>query len=117
MEIFDSSETLDHLCRVSGGHIRNLMRLLNNSIVQEINLPITRQSLDKVIKECRNAIIRSISSHEWDLLRRVKETKTITGAEGYQNLIRNMFVYEYRDQMGSWFDVNPIIAESNELNY
>ena len=28
-EIFDSPETLDRLCSVSGGHVRDLLRLLN----------------------------------------------------------------------------------------
>ncbi len=26
-----------------------------------------------------------------------------------------MFIYEYRDSQGSWFDVNPILAEAREL--
>ncbi|NEQ36875.1 MAG: hypothetical protein F6K40_11535 [Okeania sp. SIO3I5] len=29
-EIFDSEETLDYLCHISGGHVRDVLRILND---------------------------------------------------------------------------------------
>lgn len=115
-EVFDSPETLDYLCRVSGGHIRNLLRLLNTSIQKEMGFPITRKSLESVITEYRSERILAIDPHEWTLLRQVVENKKVTGDDGYEALIRSMFVYEYRDNSGSWFDINPILTEAKELN-
>jgi hypothetical protein len=42
------------------------------------------------------------------------EQKTVAGEDGYHTLIRSMFVYEYRDAAGSWFDINPILASAKE---
>ena len=115
-EVFDRAETLDNLCRLSGGHIRNLLRILNTSIQKEMRLPITSQSLEDVILEHRSERILAIEPHEWALLCQVTTNKKVTGDDGYQTLIRSMFVYEYRDKLGSWFDINPILANAEELN-
>jgi len=114
-EIFDSSTTLDRLCRVSGGHVRNLLRLLNDSIKKQKGLPIGLNSLESVIKGYRNEQTLAIADLEWELLRQVVRTKKVVGDEGYQTLIRSMFVYEYRNEQASWFDVNPILADAPEL--
>jgi len=115
-EVFDSPETLDRLCRVSGGHVRNLLRLLNDSIKKERGLPISRQSLEAVIREYRDERILAIDHEEWILLRQVAQHKKVAGDRGYQTLIRSMFVYEYRTSEESWFDINPILADAKEFN-
>ncbi|MFP5273930.1 P-loop NTPase fold protein [Coleofasciculus sp.] len=114
-EIFDTPETLDRLCRISGGHVRNLLRLLNNAIQKEMGLPISRNSLEEVILDYKNALKLAVDKSEWALLRRVADEKKVTGDEGYEQLIRSMFVYEYRDRQGSWFVINPILAEAEEF--
>jgi len=114
-EVFDSAETLDRLCQASGGHARNLLRLLNTWIPKERKFPMSRQGLENVIRARRNELILPISDNEWSLLRQVIQNKKVAGDEGYQTLIRSMFVYEYRDEEGSWFEVNPILAEAEEL--
>ncbi|MBF2077322.1 MAG: hypothetical protein IGR76_02080, partial [Synechococcales cyanobacterium T60_A2020_003] len=48
-DIFDSPDSLDRLCRVSGGHARNLLRLLN-SWISEFELPLQRETLETVIR-------------------------------------------------------------------
>lgn len=115
LEIFDDAKTLDYLCQVSGGHVRILLRLLNTSIIKEMRLPITRRSLESVIVEYRSERTLAIDPKEWDLLRQVAKSKKFIGDEGYESLVRSMFVYEYRDSFGAWFDINPILAEAEEL--
>lgn len=115
-EIFDSKETLNRLCRVSGGHIRGLIMLLHDCIRKEKRLPISRETLEDVILIHRNEMILPISDAEWELLRQVRRTRKLGGDEQFQQLLRSMFVFEYRDREGSWFDVNPIIAEAKELS-
>ncbi|OZH52974.1 KAP family P-loop domain-containing protein [Hydrocoleum sp. CS-953] len=114
-EIFDSAETLDHLCQMSGGHVRNVLRLLNEAIKKEKKLPISRDSLDKVVQNFRNERILAVEDEEWELLRQVAKTQKVTGDDGYQRLIRSMFVYEYQDDEGSWFDINPILKDGVQL--
>lgn len=115
-EIFDSVSTLERLCIMSGGHVRDLLRLLNSWIMEEMSLPLSRQTLEKVIRSRRNEMTLPISQSEWQLLRDVKRNKRVSDDDGYQKLIRSRFVFEYRDSGESWFDVNPILAEARELN-
>ena len=108
--IFEDAQTLDLLCQVSGGHVRNVLRMLNDSIKKQRGLPIARQTLENVIGAYRNERTLAVTDEEWELLRLVMERKKVAGDDGYHTLIRSMFVYEYRDAAGSWFDINPILA-------
>lgn len=113
--LFDNSESLDRLCQASGGHVRDLLRLLNDWIKKCRQLPLTRDKLEDVIRARRNEMIMPISDKEWELLRQVQQRKKVSGDEGYQTLIRSRMVFEYRDRGESWFDVNPILLEAEEL--
>jgi hypothetical protein len=83
--------------------------------MEEMSLPLTRDTLDNVIRARRNEMTMPISDDEWELLRHVKQRKKVSDDQGYQKLIRSRFVFEYRDRGESWFDVNPILAEAREL--
>ena len=94
-EIFDSTETLDHLCKMSGGHVRNILRILNDAIKKQKGLPISSENLNKVIQNFRNERTLAVEDEEWELLRQVAQTQKVKGDDRYQRLIRSMFVYEY----------------------
>lgn len=114
-EIFESHETLNRLCRVSGGHVRNLLRLLNRWIERQKKFPLSEDYLEEVILERRNQLSLGIDSLEWESLRQVGQQKQVSGNENYHTLIRSMFVFEYRDRNGSWFDINPILTEAKRF--
>ncbi len=115
-EVFDSIDTLDRLCSASGGHVRDLLRLLNNWIQKQRELPLNRETLEALIRIRRNEMTMQISDDEWELLRQVKQRKKVSGDQEYQILIHSRLVFEYRDRHGeSWFDINPILAEAREL--
>ncbi|HBE19141.1 MAG TPA: KAP family P-loop domain-containing protein [Cyanobacteria bacterium UBA11149] len=110
-EVFDSIETLNRLCRVSGGHIRNLLGLLYNCLQQE-DPPFSRSCLESVIKGYRDDLALAVEDDEWDLLSQVVQQQCVKGEKEYQTLLRSMFVYEYRDDLGRWFGINPALAET-----
>ncbi|HEY9741630.1 MAG TPA: P-loop NTPase fold protein [Coleofasciculaceae cyanobacterium] len=114
-EIFDSPQTLDRLCSVSGGHVRDLLRLLNTWIKKGRQLPLSGETLEDVIRSRRNEMTMPVSDEEWELLRQVRQRKKVSDDQGYQKLIRSRLVFEYRDKGESWFDINPILAEAKEL--
>ena len=115
-EVFDSITTLDRLCFASGGHVRNIMRLLNDALRKQRGLPVTLEVLEDTIRKRRNELVLSIDDQEWNLLRQVNATKKVVGDDGYQTLIRSMYVYEYQDVDGSWFEVNPVLATAQEFS-
>ncbi|HEY9634683.1 MAG TPA: P-loop NTPase fold protein [Coleofasciculaceae cyanobacterium] len=113
-EVFDSPETLDRLCLVSGGHVRDLLVLLFRCL-QRDDPPISRDCLESVISQRRNELSLAITPDEWQLLRQVAQEKTVRGETEYQTLLRSLFVFEYRDREGCWFDINPVLSEAKEL--
>ncbi|HEY9649912.1 MAG TPA: ATP-binding protein, partial [Coleofasciculaceae cyanobacterium] len=67
-EIFDSPETLDRLCRISGGYVRHLLGLLYKCFWEE-EPPFSRGSLERLIAEYRDGLVAAVDDHEWNLLR------------------------------------------------
>ncbi len=113
-EVFDSPETLERLCRVSGGHVRNLLGLLFDCLRQD-NPPISRECLDSVIRERRDYLTSCITDDEWELLFQVVQQQSVRGDLEYQTLLRSMWVFEYRDRAGTWFGVNPVLEEAQKF--
>ncbi|NET55709.1 MAG: ATP-binding protein [Symploca sp. SIO2E6] len=112
-EVFDTPETLNRLCQVSGGHLRNLLGLLLGCVMQE-DPPFSRESLEEVIRERRDYLLSSIDDDEWKLLFQVIKEQAVRGETEQMILLRSMFVFEYRDLDGQWFDINPVLAESQK---
>lgn len=114
-QVFDHSDTLNRLCMISGGHVRNLLVLLNRCLQQD-DPPISRECLEKVITQRRNELNLAIQDDEWELLCGVaRQRKDVRGEDEYQLLLRSMFVLEYRHNGRLWFDINPILAETDEF--
>ena len=114
-EIFESEATLEELCLKSGGHVRNLLRLLNTWIRKEKKLPLSGKQLQATVTNERADDLNNITEDEWKLLRQVKQQQGLAGDFNYQKLIRTLLVYEYRDDQGSWYEVNPILGVFSQL--
>lgn len=110
-EVFDSIDSLDRLCRVSGGHMRNLIRLLDGCLRKQ-DPPFQRTILEAVIRNERDSLMGLISEGEWKLLLRAVSRKDVQGDDDYNILVRSLFLYEYRDAQGRWFGINPLLAET-----
>jgi hypothetical protein len=113
-EVFDKTETLDRLCQISGGHLRNLLGLLFGCL-RQMDPPISRDCLEGVIRESRDYLTSSIDDEEWELLFQVVQQQTVKGDVEYTTLLRSMFVYEYRDRYGNWFSINPALEETQKF--
>lgn len=113
-ELFDEPETLDRLCRISGGHVRKLLVILY-SCLQKEDPPISRNCLEQVIRRERDTLIRAVTDDEWELIVRVAREQVVKGEIEYQTLLRSMFVFEYQDDQEAWFSINPILAEARKF--
>ncbi len=114
-ELFDNAETLDRLCQVSGGHVRNLMVLLYECL-RRVDPPFERSQLEAVIQAYRNTLTTSITSDEWALLRRVATDKDLAGETEYETALKSLYVFEYQYQGDRWYDVNPVLQETPQFN-
>ena len=112
-EVFESPETLDRLCRISGGHVRTLLGILYGCLQVE-DPPISAATLEFVILGYRDALLKSIDNHEWELLFEVDREPQVKGEGEYQTLLRSLFVFEYHDGEGTWFGLNPLLFETEK---
>ena len=113
-KLFDSPETLNVLCQISGGHVRNLL-VLFTSCLKKQDPPFSSELIHRVITQRRSDLSRAITLDEWDLLKQVKRQKIVNGEEKYQVLLRSLFAYEYRDNQQCWCDINPVLEGSKEF--
>ncbi|MBD2435312.1 P-loop NTPase fold protein [Nostoc sp. FACHB-110] len=113
-EIFDNLETLDRLCLISGGHVRDLLGLLFDCL-REQDPPFERDCVELVIQRQRDYRAHAIDQDEWELIFQVVEQQRVGGDIAYHALLRSLFVFEYRDHRGAWFAVNPVIAETQKF--
>ncbi|QLE52346.1 ATP-binding protein [Nostoc sp. C057] len=119
-EIFDSSQTLDRLCLMSGGHVRNLLLLTQDAIGRTEELPISEKAVRRAITQARDTYRRAVENHQWSLLAEVSLSKRIINDDLYWSLLYNRCLLEYRyldddGEMQRWFDIHPLIQEIPEF--
>ena len=114
-KIFETENTLERLCFISGGHVRTLLGMLYRCLREE-DPPISKACLERVISESRDNLALAITDDEWELIYKVWQAKTLSGEYSYQTLLKSSFVFEYPDpQEGKWFDINPILKETKQF--
>lgn len=119
-DIFDSAATLDNLCLMSGGHVRNLMLLAQEAIKRTDHLPIAKRSVQRAITEARNTFRNTAYHEQWPLLAAVHRNKEILNDADHRDLLFNRCVLEYRyiddeGELKCWRDVHPLIRGIKEF--
>ena len=59
-DIFESEELLDNLCLMTGGHVRNLMLLMDSAFNYIDDLPITKRAAQRAITQARDVYRRTV---------------------------------------------------------
>ncbi|TFI52073.1 ATP-binding protein [Mastigocladus laminosus UU774] len=113
-KIFDSQQTLDKLCLMSGGHVRNLLLLTQDAIGRADELPITEKEARRAITQARDTYRRAVEDNQWDILAKVSHSKQIRNDDQYRSLMYNRCLLEYRyldheGEMQRWYDIHPLI--------
>ncbi|HEY9735241.1 MAG TPA: ATP-binding protein [Trichocoleus sp.] len=111
-EVFEDSATLDRLCYISGGHMRNLMRLMYGCLLKQ-DPPFSRITLEAVIRNERDDLASLIDDHEWQMLMQAVERGRVNSGEDYNKLLRSLYLLEYRAPEERWFGINPVLAETD----
>ncbi|MEC4892144.1 MAG: ATP-binding protein [Oscillatoria sp. PMC 1051.18] len=120
-EIFDSEETRVKLSKMSGGHVREMMLLIQTAIDWIDDLPITASAVQRAITEARNNTYRAtVDDEDWIKLAEVYREKRIPNEDEYRDLLFRRCVLEYREatstgEIERWHDVHPIIVDIAEF--
>lgn len=118
--VFDSPETLNRLCLMSGGHVRNLMQMIQRSIDWIDELPITADAVQIAIEEQRETYLNTIQDYQWETLAKVCADKFAENNPDHLRLLFNRCLLEYRyyDDRGKlhrWRDIHPLIEEIEQF--
>ncbi|MEG4504248.1 AAA family ATPase [Microcoleus sp. F6_B4] len=112
--LFDSRETLERLCLMSGGHVRNLLLMMQEAITRTEDVPISAKAAQRAITQARDVYRRTPEEGEWQILAKVSQTQRILNDEQHRNLLFSRCILEYRfydeeGEMQPWYDVHPLI--------
>lgn len=115
-QLFDSPDTLEHLCLMSGGHLRILMQLIQRAIDWTDRLPITAQSVQVAIEETRETYLNTIQADQWTLLAQVCRNRFADNDPQSLRLLLNRCLLEYRyyddqSRLQRWHNVHPLIED------
>lgn len=118
--LFENSQNLDELCLMSGGHLRNLILLMKETIKYTETLPIQPKAVQKSISQLRNTYHATVYANEWETLASVFLSKKIKNDDSHRKLLFNRCILEYRyldgeNHVRCWYDVHPIIRDIDDF--
>jgi len=114
-EVFDTRETAEWLCEVSGGYLRGLMGMMRTAIASADDLPMNRKTIEEVVRQSRRLYASGIYQEHWDILDQVHRTKRVPTGRSSVELQDNLAILEYADDQGIWFDVNPVLLQEDRF--
>jgi len=117
-----ANDASEFLIRYSGGHIRNLMTLMQDACSYTEALPISLAVAHKAIGQFVSIYSTGIEESHWGKLVALEHSpdqQIINGDADYLAMLENLSVMEYinggnDDQFASnepWYAVNPIVRE------
>jgi hypothetical protein len=115
LEVVFTPEAVDFLCRYSGGHPRDLMRMVRQACVyapgdvwpRPITLDVVKRASDQLVA----TYSRMIPETHYPLLARVYLHKTIKSDEAHELMLYNLSVLEYFNGLPAWHDVHPAVTQ------
>lgn len=106
---FDTDETLDYLCRMSGGHVRNLLILIRTACAAAGALPLGRGVVEQAVRGMSNDFERALNRPEFfAVLQQIEQSHALPGSDHDQLLLYNLSVLEYLNG-AAWYAVNPAV--------
>ena len=115
-DIFETNEIVLELCLMSGGHMRTLMSIVQATITNINNFPITQSAIRQGMTKLRGDYRRAIEDNEhneWELLARTTITGRIENNSKYRKLLLNRCILQYGymdgDEFLPWYNVHPLI--------
>jgi len=113
LETLFASEAVDYLCRASGGHPRDLMRLVTYACFhapsakwpRPIDLAVAQRAEAELVEEYR----RMVPEEHYPKLARVHLRHTVENDTDHLLMLCNLIVLEYPDGPCLWYDVHPAV--------
>jgi hypothetical protein len=111
------SRALDEVVRFSGGHVKTLIQLAQDSVLNAMVAKVStvdKGHVQAAAARFRDDFITLLKRDQRSLLRKIRSDprKDLAGVEQeIQELLYNGSLLEYGNTHGPWGDVNPIVTE------
>lgn len=107
---FDETATVQYLAQMSGGHPRDLLRLINACFARLVNDgPITRQLAERAVKDVAAEYQRAILAGDWQELITVdaSQGQDIARNEVRMRMLYDLVLLEYNSY---WWHSHPLVG-------
>jgi energy-coupling factor transporter ATP-binding protein EcfA2 len=112
-ELFDSEETVLHIIEMSGGHIRELIHILQEAFNESDTEMFDKAAVDKGIDRLKADYMRFLNSADYKRMVKLEIDKDKESDDIMKRLLFNSAVLEYNDY---WREVNPIVKTTEEFH-
>jgi hypothetical protein len=112
-EVFERSEDAALLAQMSGGSVRDLLRLIRlacEGVTERINKASTQYAIKRMAKE----FDRALREENLPALVRIDATQRLAGVQAEEYLLSSRMVHEYENGT-RWADLHPILREVPRL--
>jgi hypothetical protein len=112
LDVLFEPNAVDYLCVHSGGHPRDLIRMVRQACVyasEEAPRPITLEAAERAFAQVVGTYSRMILESNYTQLARVHQTKAIEKDADHELMLYNLSVLEYVNGQPPWHDVHPAI--------
>jgi len=118
--VFESAAALRLLCVMTGGHLREVMQVMQVAMDLSDELPLSAGTLRRALSRARQVYRDTVDQENWPKLAAVAQAKQLQNEEEYRQLLFTRCVLEYRyvDAAGEeqrWHDVHPLLREVPEF--
>lgn len=111
-ELFDSEKTVLHIIEMSGGHIRELIHILQEAFNASDTEKFDKKAVDEGIERLKADYMRILNSDDYKRLVKLEKEKDKESDENMKHLLFNSVVLEYNDY---WRKINPIVKATEEF--
>lgn len=116
--LFADPDAARHVAKVSGGCLRDALRLLSLAINEHDDPPVTFSSIERAAATVRGEYERALPEKYIPLLKSVAEHNRFPEEcddTTKQELLRNLFVLEYQNgDPEPWWGVHPLVESSTK---
>lgn len=110
--IFANDTLLLRLVRLSGGHVRSLLRNVTELLNRVDALPISVGTVERYVPQSARRFARPLTPTDRKLLIEIDASGTRPEDPLFWNLIRNLYVFAYESpDQDTWYGLNPLLKE------
>jgi hypothetical protein len=113
-KLIPDTAALDRLILASGGAIRDLLRLVRESILRADADVLTKKDVDRAVAVVRSEMRDRININGWaQTLASIAITKQVNAAADCMTVLFHRLALKYNGEV--WYDIHPLVAELPEV--